>query len=327
MNAFTEPLETMTEYQEIRSWLHEKAGAGVVEITGCIDSQKLHLLHCLGNKEDSRLIVTFSEQRAREFCEEYRFFDKNVRYFPAKDILFYQSDIRGNELTKERIEVLKLLAEGGSCTVVTTFDALMNRMAEPAGFLSGIKTLKTGGTMDIDAMQKQLAVMGYERNYQAETPGQFAVRGGILDVYVLTEENPYRIEMWGDEIDSIRSYEASSQRSIENLEQISIYPAHECLLTETQMRDGIRRLREEEKTTAARLREEGKTEEAFRLKSAVDALTEELQELGSSAKLDGYLSYFTEHTVSLLDYFDRNKTIVALDEPARIAEQSAAVET
>ncbi len=103
MNAFTEPLETMTEYQEIRSWLHEKAGAGVVEITGCIDSQKLHLLHCLGNKEDSRLIVTFSEQRAREFCEEYRFFDKNVRYFPAKDILFYQSDIRGNELTKERI--------------------------------------------------------------------------------------------------------------------------------------------------------------------------------------------------------------------------------
>ncbi len=327
MNAFTEPLETMTEYQEIRSWLHEKAGAGVVEITGCIDSQKLHLLHCLGNKEDSRLIVTFSEQRAREFCAEYRFFDKNVRYFPAKDILFYQSDIRGNELTKERIEVLKLLAEGGSCTVVTTFDALMNRMAEPAGFLSGIKTLKTGGTMDIDAMQKQLAVMGYERNYQAETPGQFAVRGGILDVYVLTEENPYRIEMWGDEIDSIRSYEASSQRSIENLEQISIYPAHECLLTEMQMRDGIRRLREEEKTAAARLREEGKTEEAFRLKSAVDVLTEELQELGSSAKLDGYLSYFTEHTVSLLDYFDRNKTIVALDEPARIAEQSAAVET
>ena len=146
-------------------------------------------------------------------------------------------------------------------------------------------------------------------------------------MYVLTEENPYRIEMWGDEIDSIRSYEASSQRSIENLEQISIYPAHECLLNETQMRDGIRRLREEEKTAAARLREEGKTEEAFRLKSAVDALTEELQELGSSTKLDGYLSYFTEHTVSLLDYFDPDKTIVALDEPARIAEQSAAVET
>lgn len=327
MNAFTEPLLAMTEYQEIRTRLSQKAGTGILEITGCIDPQKLHFIHCLSGNIYSRLIVTFTEQRAREFCEEYRFFDKNVCFFPAKDLLFYQSDIRGNELAKERIQALKMLAGGQKCTVVTTFDALMNRMPLPSGFQSKIITLKTGGTMNMNAMQKELAVMGYERNYQAEAPGQFAVRGGILDIFVLTEENPYRIELWGDEIDSIRNYEASSQRSIENLEQIQIYPANECLLDPEQIQEGILRLREEEEQVTSRLRKERKTEEAYRLKSTVDALIEELQEMGSSAKSDEYLAYFTEQTVCLLDYFQLEQTIVALDEPVRVAEQSAAVET
>lgn len=327
MNAFTEPLLAMTEYQEIRTRLSQKAGTGILEITGCIDPQKLHFIHCLSGNEYSRLIVTFTEQRAREFCEEYRFFDKNVCFFPAKDLLFYQSDIRGNELAKERIQALKMLAGGQKCTVVTTFDALMNRMPLPSGFQSKIITLKTGGTMNMNAMQKELAAMGYERNYQAEAPGQFAVRGGILDIFVLTEENPYRIELWGDEIDSIRNYEASSQRSIENLEQIQIYPANECLLDPEQIQEGILRLREEEEQVTSRLRKERKTEEAYRLKSTVDALIEELQEMGSSAKSDEYLTYFTEQTVCLLDYFQLEQTIVALDEPVRVAEQSAAVET
>ncbi len=327
MNAFIEPLQAMTEYQEIRACLHDPNRSGILEVTGCIDSQKLHFVHCLSGEDYSRLIVTFSEQRAREFCEEYRFFDRNVRYFPAKDILFYQSDIRGNELAKERIGVLRMLADGQACTVVTTFDALMNRMPAPDGFLAKIKNLQVGSAMDIGYMQKELAAMGYERNYQVEAPGQFAVRGGILDVFVLTEDNPYRIELWGDEIDSIRSFEASSQRSIENLDQIRICPAAECLLDQTQIRRGIGRLRDEMEKAAARLRSERKTEEAFRLQGVVDSLIEEVQELGGSKNLDAYLSYFTDQTVSLLDYFDPHHTILALDEPVRLAEQSSAVET
>lgn len=326
MNAFIEPISDMTEYKEIKARLHTESESGILELAGCIDSQKLHMIHCLSGSDYSRLIVTFSEQRAREFCEEYRFFDQNVRYFPAKDILFYQSDIRGNELEKERIEVLKLLAGGQSCTVVTTFDALMNRMAEPAGFLSMIQTLEIGSTVQMDEIQKKLAIMGYERNYQAEAPGQFAVRGGILDVYVLTEDNPYRIELWGDEVDSIRSYEAASQRSIENLQKIQIYPASEFLLDEKQLQDGMKHLKEEEEKVAQKLRKEQKTQEATRLRGAVDAFVEELQELGSSANLDAYLSYFAKQTVSLLDYFDLNHTIIALDEPVRLTEQSSAVE-
>lgn len=87
MNAFTEPLLAMTEYQEIRTRLSQKAGTGILEVTGCIDPQKLHFIHCLSGNVYSRLIVTFTEQRAREFCEEYRFFDKNVCFFLQR--IFY----------------------------------------------------------------------------------------------------------------------------------------------------------------------------------------------------------------------------------------------
>ncbi len=326
MKAFMEPLGNMTEFKEIHARIHSDSECGVLELSGCIDSQKLHMIHCLSGEDYSRLIVTFTEQRAREFCEEYRFFDRNVRYFPAKDILFYQSDIRGNELEKERIEVLKLLSGGGNCTIVTTFDALMNRMAEPAGFLSMIKKIEIGSVVKMEQIQKELTIMGYERNYQAEAPGQFAVRGGILDVFVLTEENPYRIELWGDEVDSIRSFEALSQRSIENLEQVQIYPAAEFLLDDNGLREGIRRLEEETKAVTLKMRGDMRTQEAARLKNAVDAFVEELKEMRSSANLDAYLMYFAKRTVSLLDYFDPKHTMIALDEPVRIAEQSAAVE-
>lgn len=326
MNAFIEPLEALKEFRDIRSRLYAEGKNGILELAGCIDSQKLHMVHCLSGGY-SRLIVTFTEQRAREFCDEYRFFDRNVRYFPAKDLLFYQSDIHGNELEKERIEVLKLLAGGQDSTVVTTFDALMNRMAAPQRFLSKIITLQSGSTLNMEQIQKELAVMGYERNYQAEAPGQFAVRGGILDVYVLTEDNPYRIELWGDEIDSIRSYDAQSQRSIENLDKVQIYPANEFLAGQESLHAGIQRVQDEAAKVTAKLRSSGKTEESARLKKTVEAFVEELQELGSSANLDAYLPYFEAHTVSLLDYCDLEHTMIALDEPARIAEQGAAVET
>ncbi len=326
MDAFIEPLLAQLEFRELKERLHDEARIGVWELAGCIDSQKMHMAYWLGDQKDSRLIVTFTEQRAREFCEEYRFFDKSVRYFPSKDILFYQSDIRGNELERERVETLKLLSDGQGCTVVTTFDALMNRMAPPEGFLSVIRTLEAGARLDMAQIQKDLAFMGYERNYQVEAPGQFAVRGGILDVYVLTEDNPYRIELWGDEIDSIRSFDALSQRSIENLDKIKIYPTNEFVLTKEQKEKGIRRIQEEARQTVEKLRRRMKTEEAARLKESTEAFIEEVMQLGVNANMDVFLNYFIEDTVSFFDYFDLSHTLVILDEPNHIVQHGEAVE-
>ena len=133
------------------------------------------------------------------------------------------------------------------------------------------------------------------------------MRGGIVDIFPLTEENPVRIELWGDEVDSIRSFDAESQRSIENLEEVHIYPACELVLTAEERRAGIERIRKEAKRVSDKLRREMKTEEAHRIRAAADELAEEAGELGVSAGLDAYLSYFCEERTSLLDYFDTRK--------------------
>lgn len=324
MKAFIQPVEELEELQEARKKV--KASCGIVQISGCMDAQKSHMMYSMGDGFKHKIIVTFSEQKAREIYDDYRFFDKSALTYPAKDILFYQSDIRGNLLTKERIQVLKRLAGGEPVTVITTYDALMNRMAELDNFTSAVKKITTGDELNLTKMSHELVQMGYTKNYQVQSPGEFALRGGILDIFPLTEENPYRIELWGDEVDSIRSFDAESQRSIENLEEFTIYPAAEFVLSNKATAAGIAKIEKESKKIEKRFREEMKTEEAHRVKTNFEALREEIEELGGGANIDSSISYFWDKSVSLLDCFDKNETILYLDEPVRLLEQGRVTE-
>ena len=318
MESFIEPLKELKEYKELKHELPKMKG--IVQVSGCIDTQKPHFIYGLLEGEWSGLIVTFQEQKARELYESYRFFDRNAVYYPAKDVLFYQSDIRGNLLTAERLTAVKSLIEREKATVITTFDALMDKALPLQEIAGNVLEYVLADVLDMEEAKNRLIRMGYERNYQVEIAGQFAVRGGILDIFPLTEENPYRIELWGDEIDSIRSFDVESQRSIENLERVRIYPASEVVLPQESIARGLERLQQEKERLYETFRQEMKTEEAHRLKTMVDALAEEVAELGQSSGLDSFLAYFAEETVSFLDYFDKENTVIFLDEPARIEE-------
>lgn len=325
MKTFTEPLMGLKEFEDLEAALPKLKGA--IQISGCIDAAKPHIIYGVRNGSGNRIIVTFQEQKARELCEEYRFFDSKAAYYPAKDILFYQSDIRGNVLTAERINALKLMAEEKNCTIITTFDGLMNPMPSPEKFIQAVKRIAVGDSVDMEELLRHLVELGYEKNYQAQTRGEFSVRGGIIDIFPLTEENPFRIELWGDEVDSIRSFDPESQRSIENMEEIHIYPACELVLTEEERKAGIERILKEAEKVSAELRKEMRTEEAYRIKSAAEQIAEEAGELCMSAGLDAYLSYFCEERVSLLDYFDVKDTVIFLDEAIRTVERGIATET
>ncbi len=324
MRAFLEPLRTLEELQKLEAQL--KQGPGIQMVSGCIDSQKPHLMYGVGNDFNNKIIVTFNEQKARELYEEYRFFEKNVVYYPGKDILFYQSDLRGNVLTRERILALKTIAEGKRTALITTYDALMNRMPKPGRFLKAVKTWRVGDIVELDGLKRKLVEMGYEAVYQIETAGQFAIRGGIIDIFPLTEENPYRMELWDDEIDSLRSFDVESQRSIENLESIELYPATELILTAAEKEAGLKRLKKDADSLYQAYRKEMKTEEAARIKQMSEELTEEIKERAGIDGIDAYLPYFEEETVSLLDYFEKEDTLVLLDEAGRCAERGHATE-
>lgn len=225
MKAFLTPLQGLAEFEQIKE--KSKTNRGILQVSGCMESQKSHLMYGLSGIAPYRLILAEDERRAREIYEDYRFYDRKVYSYPAKDLLFFQADIHGNLLIRQRMKVIKALLEEKELTVVTSIDGCMDFLESLEKIKEQLIHYESDSTVDTEQLKNQLVALGYERVGQVEMPGQFSVRGGIVDIYCLTEENPWRIELWGDEIDSIRSFDPESQRSLENLEELTIYPAVE----------------------------------------------------------------------------------------------------
>ena len=324
MEGLMSPLGELAEYPLMKELLVRKKDK--ISLSGCVDSQKVHMMAGLGERFKYKIILTFSDLRAREIAEDYQFYDRNVVVYPGKDLIFYQADIHGNQLVKERIQVLKRVMEGKPVTVVATFSSLMAPMMPLEILQKNTIDIHKNGELSEVKIAKQLVAMGYEKTHQVETAGQFSIRGGILDIFDLTQENPYRIELWGEEIESIRSFDVLSQRSIENLESIRIYPATELILTKEQLQEGMKKIAEDAKKQSDALRKEFMTEEANRITKHVKELQEQVLELGMSVNLESYINYFFERTGSFIDLFDPEKSCVFLDEPIRIGEHSQAVE-
>ena len=230
MHALTAPLSELAEIEEIYG--ERGREPGMLLLSGCVTSQKTHLMYALGKGYARTLIVLSSEDKAKKLYEEYRFLNENTSYYPAKDLLFYQADIHGKQLVKQRMETLQMMMEaeeGSQVTVITTIDGFMDELPPEAEVKGDILTISNGEAVEFESLKEKIVKLGYEREAQVDGPGQFAVRGGLIDIYPLTEELPIRIEFWGDEVDSIRTFDVDSQRSVENLEQIVIYPADDRL--------------------------------------------------------------------------------------------------
>lgn len=323
MRALTAPLSELSELNEIRDIL-KKPGKSVA-LSGCVESQKMHLAYGLSEQTRSRLILTFSDQRVKELQEDFRLYDRNTTCYPAKDAIFYQADIHSNQLTRERIRCIRRMLEGKPFTVVTTFGSLLTPQIPLSTWKKSVLKIDGRTPVNENELAAKLVHLGYEKVYQVEAGGQFSIRGGIIDVFDLTEENPYRIELWGDEVDSIRSFDVLSQRSIEKLSSVSIYPACELLLTEQELTDGLAEIQKEGEAFAEKLRKSFLTEEAHRITELVKTLREEVTEFLDCSSLEGYLPYFCKDTGTFLDLFDPEETVVFLDEPAHIREHAEAV--
>ncbi len=237
MQALTAPLRELADFDKIMRLAHKKKG--MLRINGCVTSQKTHMMYALSDGCFYKVIACSSAEKARDVYEEYKFLSPNTYLYPARDLLFYQADVKSRDLTSERMRVLKALfmtedaaggddgGEGHGITVVTTFDGFMDSLLPKEEIRKKILRIGCEDTLDLAALSGQLVGMGYEREDQVGEPGQFAIRGGILDVFPLTEDVPVRIELWGDQVDSIRTFDADSQRSLENLAEAVLYPATE----------------------------------------------------------------------------------------------------
>ena len=317
MKALSEPLEQLNSFIQVKEYLQE--GKGPVHISGTECSDRVFVMNGCAESADVRLVVTYDEERANRLYEDFRFYEKNVLIYPSKDVLFFSADIHGNAIVRRRMEIFKSLIEGERCTIVLTVDALLDKIPELSYIKSKIISLKEGDSLDVDKFKSRLVELGYEKTETVEGVGEFAIRGGIIDIFPLTEETPYRIDMWDDEIDTIRSFDVESQRSIERVESVNIYPATEMVLSKTRINKGIKAIEAELKPYEEKLRKSFRTEAAHRIKKEVDALKEQLTEFNGAIGVDGFVDYFYSKTMSLLDCIPADACIL-LDEPRRIKE-------
>ncbi|MEE0954322.1 MAG: transcription-repair coupling factor [Eubacterium sp.] len=248
MKALLEPLASMAGFSEMREFAAKPQG--MLEISGCIESQKANLASGISEGRRAVLYVAENELKARQAYEDLRLYDRSTYRFPGRDLIFYQADVSGGQLTRQRMSAIKALIslsdaplqsqessdrdkekqeenEQESVTIVTFAGGCMERLLPLRVLKNKLIHITDDQELDLKVFSKKLTELGYTREAMVEAPGQFSVRGDIIDVFSVTEEVPWRIELFGDEIDSIRSFETDSQRSIERQKEITIYPAGE----------------------------------------------------------------------------------------------------
>jgi transcription-repair coupling factor (superfamily II helicase) len=249
-----------------------------------------------------------------------------VFYYPAKDLIFYQADLQGSLQLSERLNVLKCIYENKGGTIITTMDGLMNVLPPFDAWKKHVTYVTTAQELSTERFRLELIRMGYTHCPAVETAGEFSIRGGIIDLFPFTEENPVRIELWGDEVDSIRTFDPESQRSISTLEELYIFPAKELVLSAPELERGRQALQKAYEERYAFYKEREQYQEALNLKEHVGALAEELSGGVVPDNLEGFLDYFCKERASLLDYLPREETVIFAVEPGQMKEKGEAVE-
>lgn len=205
-----------------------------ISISGLTDVGMTEIISAInGYNKKPILLITYNEIQAKKIVENLKTFEKEkVVFFPKKEIVTYDYIAESKDLPYERIETLNKINEKKNLIIVTTIEAIMQKLPSKEVLFNNILEFKMGDICNLEDIKRKLVNLGYSRYDLIEGRGQFSIRGGIIDIS-LDEKTGIRIELWGDEIDSIRNFSINSQRSISTLEKVKIYPAHEYVLEDS----------------------------------------------------------------------------------------------
>lgn len=323
MNTFFDPVNNTAAVEQLNKELGKDGGRTVL-ISGCIDTQKVHISSAIASGYKYMLIVTSDEAKARKMCDDASFFNREAIYYPAKDAIFYSADVHGNQITGERLRCISRIINHSSTgegvlTVVTTMDGIADRLIPVERFKEAVITLDYSSEIDTERLAKKLVSMGFVRTGMVENKGEFAIRGGIIDIFSYTDEAPVRIELWDTEVDSIRMFDVESQRSIERLQSYSIFPATEYIFTEDELKNGLYNIKEEcdRQLECFDYGKRKRTKEQIEAGNNLNKLVADVERTGNYEKFTDTL---VADTVGLAEYFPEENTLVVLDEPNRLKE-------
>ena len=291
MNFLIEDLKKANKFLEYVEDIKNKYSP--IILSGLSSVGKIQLVEATKEYTNKNIcLVTYNELQARKIVQDLKYFSSNVFYFPKREIASYDYVAESKDLPYERIETLNKIFEqdknnkSAKIIVVTTIEAIMQKMITKKDIYQNILEFKLGKSFDLDKLKQDLIHLGYERSDIVDGKGQFSVRGGILDIGT-TKTQGIRIEFWGDEVDSIRSFSITSQRTNKMLEEARIYPSHELIVTKN-----LEKICEE---IIAKEKNEDVLDDVELIKSG-----------NYISKIDKYFDSFYDEKCSFLDYFDEN---------------------
>ncbi|MDF2890475.1 MAG: mfd [Clostridia bacterium] len=313
------PLENMQEYKLLMESI--KGSNRNIEAYGISDTQKSLISAAVSeNTHKSCLIITHNEIAARKIYEDIGFLNPSTGLLLSSgEIIFRKIDARSSEIKQQRLLAIKELLSGETKIVCASVEALLHKMVPASRYQEIKRRISLGDIIDIDELVILFYLAGYERVDMVEGKGQFSIRGGIIDFYPLTEENPIRIELFDDEVDSIRTFDAITQRSIEKIKSIEINAARELLLHNHELKSASQLLEHALGKRVKALNSAGKKKDAEKLS---EIIKEDIDKLNQGVYFEGierYLSFFKLEFSSILDYL--KDFIIIIDEPNRVRQR------
>lgn len=246
-------------------------------------------------------IITYNEIQAKKLINDLKYFNENIVYIPKKEIVTYDYIAESKDLLYERIEAINRIYIDKADIVVTTIESVMQPIIPKDILYKEVLEFKEQKIYNLEELKTKLVDLGYERTELIEGRGQFSIRGGIIDI-AISNVKGVRIEFWGDEVDSIRIFNISSQRSIENIKEIKIYPAHEYIL-EKNIDEVCNEILNKYKENEQLL---------------VDI--EQIKNGNYAGKIDKYFNSFYSKKESILNYLD--KYLIFIDEESKVKARS-----
>ncbi|MDR1061977.1 MAG: transcription-repair coupling factor, partial [Clostridiales bacterium] len=290
------PLLAWAEFRALLSGI--SGGAGPIALRGVADAQRAHFACALEQCSGRRVLyIAPNEYDAQAaFADFYALYGHEAVYFPAREIVLYDIEARNHDIAYRRLRALDRLLSGDCRVCVTSAEAAAQFIPPPRLFSSMIMSASEGDAVDLDFAARRLVEMGYERVQTVEARGAFAIRGGLLDIYPVDYEYALRIELFGDEIDSMRLFDAASQRSVEQVRRARIIPARDTAYREADREGIVSRIRRE-------MAAGGRGAPSGRSMPAVEADIQKFAESHYFPGIDRYLAYIYDGQPTLLDYF------------------------
>lgn len=285
-------------------------------VFGLSDSSRSFLINGLFEEtEESVFVFANSDIEAKDLYEDLSLYQNNVFYFPTREVAFYNVYAISGDLRWERLKVIRELLRKTKKIVVTSIEAITANYIPFQTYKDYIIKLTLGDSINIKQITQKLIECGYERMDIVDGKGQFSVRGGILDIYSPISSMPYRIELFGDDIDSIRSFNIDSQRSLDKVNSIELFPAKEMIINAQRLELGIKNMREDLDSLLSTLKNKKAMVEHDKIKSEINFNIETLKETWSFETIDTFLPYFYEETSSFLDYV--GESLIVIDDVKR----------